>query len=172
MEQAAGNAGREVTISFASGRTDASQEQTDVQSSTPLEPIADGLRNYQKTPYSDPAEALLINRAYGRVDEGDQSGPFRQLLNRDCCVSRQSGRYPACRSSSYWDTAIAIPKREEVFRRTAFRSLSRMAAGLATFHCSGMRPERRVESTASNSAGSTGLATCIWKPLARARMRS
>jgi catalase-peroxidase len=63
IEQAARNAGHEVNIPFASGRTDASQEQTDVHSFTPLEPIADGFRNYQKTRYSVPAEALLIDRA-------------------------------------------------------------------------------------------------------------
>ena len=63
VERAAGNAGHEVRIPFAPGRMDASQEQTDVLSFTPLEPIADGFRNYQKTRYSVPAEALLIDRA-------------------------------------------------------------------------------------------------------------
>jgi catalase-peroxidase len=63
VEQAARNAGHEVTVPFAAGRTDASQEQTDVHSFTPLEPFADGFRNYQKTRYSVPAEALLIDRA-------------------------------------------------------------------------------------------------------------
>ena len=63
VEQAAENAGHKVNVPFAPGRTDASQEQTDVHSFTPLEPIADGFRNYQKTRYSVPAEALLIDRA-------------------------------------------------------------------------------------------------------------
>ena len=63
VEQAARNGGHEFTLPFAPGRTDASQEQTDVQSFIPLEPIADGFRNYQKTRYSVPAEALLIDRA-------------------------------------------------------------------------------------------------------------
>ena len=63
VEQAARNANHEVTVAFTPGRTDASQEQTDVQSFIPLEPIADGFRNYQKTRYSVPAEALLIDRA-------------------------------------------------------------------------------------------------------------
>ena len=63
VEQAARNAGHEIDVPFAPGRTDASQEQTDVHSFTPLEPIADGFRNYQKTRYSVPAEALLIDRA-------------------------------------------------------------------------------------------------------------
>ena len=63
VEQAARNAGHEVTLSFTPGRMDATQEQTDVASFSPLEPIADGFRNYQKTRYSVPAEALLIDRA-------------------------------------------------------------------------------------------------------------
>ena len=63
VEQAARNAGHEVTVPFAPGRMDASQEQTDVHSFVPLEPIADGFRNYQKTRYSVPAEALLLDRA-------------------------------------------------------------------------------------------------------------
>ena len=63
VEQAARNAGHEVDVPFAPGRADASQEQTDVHSFTPLEPIADGFRNYTKTRYSVPAEALLIDRA-------------------------------------------------------------------------------------------------------------
>ena len=63
VEQAAKNAGHDVKVPFAAGRMDASQEQTDVISFTPLEPIADGFRNYQKTRFSVPAEALLIDRA-------------------------------------------------------------------------------------------------------------
>ncbi|MES2935450.1 MAG: catalase/peroxidase HPI [Pseudomonadota bacterium] len=63
VEQAAKNAGHAVTVPFTPGRTDASQEQTDVQSFEPLEPIADGFRNYQKAHYSVPAEALLVDKA-------------------------------------------------------------------------------------------------------------
>ncbi|MES2824636.1 MAG: catalase/peroxidase HPI [Pseudomonadota bacterium] len=63
VEQAAKNAGHEVDVPFTPGRMDASQEQTDVQSFAPLEPIADGFRNYQKTRYSVPSEVLLIDRA-------------------------------------------------------------------------------------------------------------
>jgi catalase-peroxidase len=63
IEQAAKAAGHTLTVPFTPGRTDASQEQTDVASFTPLEPVADGFRNYQKTRYSVPAEALLIDRA-------------------------------------------------------------------------------------------------------------
>ena len=63
VEQAARSAGHEVTVPFAPGRMDASQEQTDVHSFAPLEPIADGFRNYQKARFSVPAEALLLDRA-------------------------------------------------------------------------------------------------------------
>ena len=63
IEQAAKSAGHSVTVPFAPGRTDASQAQTDVESFSYLEPVADGFRNYEKTRYSVPAEALLIDKA-------------------------------------------------------------------------------------------------------------
>ena len=63
VEQAAKNAGFEVTVPFAPGRTDASQEQTDVQAFAVLEPAADGFRNYQKAKYLISAEELLVDRA-------------------------------------------------------------------------------------------------------------
>jgi catalase-peroxidase len=63
VEQAAKNAGVSVTVPFAPGRMDASQEQTDVDSFAVLEPIADGFRNYQKGKYSVSAEELLLDRA-------------------------------------------------------------------------------------------------------------
>ena len=63
VEQAARNAGFEVTVPFTPGRTDASQEQTDVASFAVLEPAADGFRNYLKTKYTLSAEKLLIDRA-------------------------------------------------------------------------------------------------------------
>ena len=63
VEQAARNAGHNITVPFTPGRMDASQSQTDVESFAPLEPVADGFRNYHKTRYEVPAEALLIDRA-------------------------------------------------------------------------------------------------------------
>jgi catalase-peroxidase len=63
VEQAAKNAGHDVTVPFAPGRTDASQEQTDVVAFAVLEPAADGFRNYLKTKYSVSAEELLVDRA-------------------------------------------------------------------------------------------------------------
>ena len=63
VELAAKAAGHDVTVPFTPGRTDATQEQTDVASFAVLEPAADGFRNYQKADYSVPAEALLIDKA-------------------------------------------------------------------------------------------------------------
>jgi len=63
VEQAAKNAGHEVTVPCWPGRTDASQEQTDVDSFAVLEPSADGFRNYLKAKYSVSAEELLVDRA-------------------------------------------------------------------------------------------------------------
>jgi catalase-peroxidase len=63
VEQAAKNAGFEVTVPFTPGRTDTSQDQTDVEAFAVLEPAADGFRNYLKTKYSVSAEALLVDRA-------------------------------------------------------------------------------------------------------------
>ncbi|MGI8438387.1 MAG: catalase/peroxidase HPI, partial [Chthoniobacterales bacterium] len=63
VEKAAQNAGHDVMVPFAPGRMDASAEQTDVEAFAPLEPIADGFRNYLKGRYTIPAEALLIDKA-------------------------------------------------------------------------------------------------------------
>ncbi|MBV4457989.1 catalase/peroxidase HPI [Pseudomonas sp. COR58] len=63
VEQAAKNAGHSVTVPFSPGRTDATQEQTDVDSFGFLEPQTDGFRNYAKATYRVSAEALLIDKA-------------------------------------------------------------------------------------------------------------
>jgi len=63
VEEAARQGGNEVNVAFAPGRTDASQEQTDVLSFAALEPSADGFRNYQKARFEVPVEALLVDRA-------------------------------------------------------------------------------------------------------------
>jgi catalase-peroxidase len=63
VEQAAKNAGHDVTVPFTPGRTDASQEQTDVASFAVLEPVADGFRNYLKRKFSVSAEELMIDQA-------------------------------------------------------------------------------------------------------------
>ncbi len=63
VEQAAKAAGHDVDVPFTPGRTDATQEQTDVESFAVLEPIADGFRNYQKKAYALPSEAILVDRA-------------------------------------------------------------------------------------------------------------
>ncbi len=63
VEQAAKNAGHDVTVPFTPGRTDASPEETDAVSFTVLEPAADGFRNYLKTKYAVSAEELLVDRA-------------------------------------------------------------------------------------------------------------
>ena len=64
VEQAAKNAGHDVTVPFTPGRTDASQEQTDVQSFAVLEPTADGFRNYLRAGHQLSPETLLVDRAF------------------------------------------------------------------------------------------------------------
>jgi catalase-peroxidase len=63
VEKAAQDAGQNISVPFTPGRTDASQEQTDVESFAVMEPQADGFRNYQKKAYSVPPEELLVDRA-------------------------------------------------------------------------------------------------------------
>jgi catalase-peroxidase len=63
IEQAAAKAGHSVSVPFTPGRMDATQEHTDVDSFSVLEPIADGFRNYQKGPMSVAAEAMLVDKA-------------------------------------------------------------------------------------------------------------
>ncbi|HQX45596.1 MAG TPA: catalase/peroxidase HPI, partial [Saprospiraceae bacterium] len=63
IEKAAKSAGHEIEVPFSPGRTDASQEQTDVESFAILEPAADGFRNYMKTRYTVSAEEMLVDKA-------------------------------------------------------------------------------------------------------------
>ena len=63
VEKAAKNAGHNVTVPFTPGRMDSSQEQTDVESFSALEPEADGFRNYQKAKYTVSAEEMLVDKA-------------------------------------------------------------------------------------------------------------
>jgi catalase-peroxidase len=63
IEKAAKDAGHEVSVPFTAGRTDASQEQTDVESFSVLEPNADGFRNYMKSFYTTSAEEMLLDKA-------------------------------------------------------------------------------------------------------------
>ncbi len=63
VEQAAKSAGHKVEVPFAPGRMDASEKQTDVEGFAPLEPVADGFRNYLKSRFSVTAEELLLDKA-------------------------------------------------------------------------------------------------------------
>ena len=63
VEEAAKKAGQKVEVPFAPGRTDATDEQTDVDSFAVLEPVADGFRNYQKAKYAVSSEELLVDKA-------------------------------------------------------------------------------------------------------------
>jgi catalase-peroxidase len=63
IEKAASVAGHDIKVPFTAGRTDAKQEQTDVESFSVLEPIADGFRNYMKKQYDIESEKLLIDKA-------------------------------------------------------------------------------------------------------------
>jgi catalase-peroxidase len=63
VEQAAKNGGHDINVPFTPGRMDASAAQTDAESFEPLEPTADGFRNYLQADYSVPAEKLLVDRA-------------------------------------------------------------------------------------------------------------
>ncbi|MDC6365348.1 MULTISPECIES: catalase/peroxidase HPI [Flavobacteriaceae] len=63
VEKAAKDAGSDITVPFTAGRTDASQEQTDVESFEVLEPQADGFRNYARRKFSVPTEELLVDKA-------------------------------------------------------------------------------------------------------------
>ena len=63
VEKAAADAGHKVSVNVSTGRGDATQEQTDAESFEPLEPEADGFRNYQRTKFTIPAEEMLVDKA-------------------------------------------------------------------------------------------------------------
>ncbi|WP_373636792.1 catalase/peroxidase HPI [Yoonia sp. BS5-3] len=63
VEQAAKAGGHDITVPFTPGRMDASEDMTDAESFEPLEPVADGFRNYLKAAYTVPAEKMLVDRA-------------------------------------------------------------------------------------------------------------
>ncbi len=63
IEKAAKAAGQQITVPFTPGRTDASQEKTDVESFAALEPKADAFRNYLKSGFSGSAEEMMVDKA-------------------------------------------------------------------------------------------------------------
>ena len=63
IEHAARDAGIEISVPFTPGRTDATQEETDVEAFAVLEPTADGFRNYLRADHTAPAEHLMVERA-------------------------------------------------------------------------------------------------------------
>ncbi len=95
VEQAAKKAGCDVEVPFAPGRTDASQEQTDVESFAVLEPTADGFRNYVWEGHERPAEQLLVDRAQLLT----LSAPELTVLWRPACLANYDFRI-ACDSPS------------------------------------------------------------------------
>ncbi len=94
VEQAAKNAGHDVQVPFAPGRTDASQEQTDVDSFAVLEPTADGFRNYFRAGHRRSAEELLVDRAQPADadrsrDDGARRRPARPERERRAVRARR-----------------------------------------------------------------------------------
>ena len=96
VEQAAKRAGYDVTVPFAPGRTDASQEQTDVESFAVLEPKADGFRNYLRAGEKLPPETLLLDRAYMLTLTAPE---MTVLIGGMRALGANVGRHPARASS-------------------------------------------------------------------------
>ena len=94
VEKAAKDAGYEISVHFAPGRTDASQESTDVESFAVLEPRADGFRNYARAGEKAPLEQLLVERAYLLGVTGSGADRARR---RAACSRRQPRRQQARR---------------------------------------------------------------------------
>ena len=95
IEKAARNGGHDLTVPFTPGRTDASQEQTDVESFSVLEPVADGFRNYLKARYDVSAEELLLDRAQLLT----LTPPEMTVLSVACASSEPTSASPATASS-------------------------------------------------------------------------
>ena len=104
MEKAARDAGHDVTVPFSPGRTDASQEQTDVEAFAVLEPEADGFRNYIDPDEKLPAEHKFLDRAQpARADRPGDDGAIGGL--------RASARTPAVRGTASSPTGPAAHQR-------------------------------------------------------------
>ena len=95
VEQAARLAGHDVTVPFTPGRTDATQEQTDVDSFAVLEPTADGFRNYLQKGRSLPAEHLLVEKAFMLDAVGARDGGAASA-GCACSTPTSASRRTAC----------------------------------------------------------------------------
>ena len=101
MEKAAKDAGHDVTVPFTPGRTDATQEQTDVESFAVLEPRADGFRNYLRAGEKLPPETLLLDRAYLLEPLGardDRAGRRPAGARRQRRAARSTASSPTARA--------------------------------------------------------------------------
>ena len=104
IEKAAKDAGRDVTVPFAPGRTDASQEQTDPHGFAVLEPKADGFRNYLQVAFSVPTEELLIDRAQLlRLSAPNDRAGRRLVLGANHGGSKHGGHHrPGALTNDYF----------------------------------------------------------------------
>ena len=163
IEQAAKKAGHDVTVPFAPGRTDASQEQTDTASFAYLEPVADGFRNYLKARYTVPAEELLIDKAQLLTLTAPQMTVLVGGLSRPGGEPR---RVAARRLHA------AAGDADERFLRERPRHENRVEGDSGRERVRGTRPqERRVEVDrhASSTSSSARTPSCAHLPKSVAR---